>query len=727
LQCTFFFAPRHRRARRIAATFAAFRPAQPASETIGFGSGKDCDAVAQPMEPAPLTPAATPADIRAERSRGTLDLGHEPPIEADGLDHTEDDRRRVSLRWLSGTVLTGLSGALLIGAAIHVALNRQMRIAEAPVMATSKSRESAGDVSVNPRKGDRLVKSVDIVAAKQTFRTPTSIRSGDKEVVKTRAFTRVATTLTLTGAGFSDEVPTFNPLKLLADARNAGEAAADAEPAIEDADVSFQTRDLAREGEVTPSGALTAAEVQAQLAEYVKSVAAAGARAPLPLPPQLMLMRTSRAAFNPVGTLSYARAGEAIMNAPFSSIEVRMVPENVTQVARSADSQPTQMSEKLALVRRGEGLDDVLRANGVPRDRIAAVMAAFGAKRGEPPASEGQKVKMLFADFAGDGVMSLARVSIYADDKLVVTAAAMDRGAFLQVARGEQAKPVVSRRRAADDEDEDEEDSGGMRLYNSFYETALKQDIPKPIIDDLVRVFANDVDFQRSVAGGDSFEAFYDENDEGERSDLLYASITTRNETFRYYRFQTPDDAIVDYYDENGRSTRKFLIRKPIATGETRSGFGMRRHPILGYYKMHTGVDWSAPIGTPIFAAGNGTVIKSGWSSGYGRRVEIQHVNGYISAYSHMSGFGRGISEGVRVRQGQVVGFLGSSGLSTGPHLHYEVMVNGHFVDPMRVKLARTREFDGRLLGEFKRERDRIDGLMAKAPNATRVAERAGR
>jgi murein DD-endopeptidase MepM/ murein hydrolase activator NlpD len=150
-----------------------------------------------------------------------------------------------------------------------------------------------------------------------------------------------------------------------------------------------------------------------------------------------------------------------------------------------------------------------------------------------------------------------------------------------------------------------------------------------------------------------------------------------------------------------------------------RSGFGYRRHPILGYAKMHTGVDWAAPIGTPIFAAGNGTIIKATWDAGYGRRVEIQHANGYVTAYNHMSGFARGIKEGLRIKQGQVLGFLGSSGLSTGPHLHYEVMVNGHFVDPMRVKLARTREFDGKMLASFSRERDRIESLMAKAPNAT--------
>ena len=143
--------------------------------------------------------------------------------------------------------------------------------------------------------------------------------------------------------------------------------------------------------------------------------------------------------------------------------------------------------------------------------------------------------------------------------------------------------------------------------------------------------------------------------------------------------------------------------------------------PILGYTRPHTGVDWAAPIGTPIFAAGNGVIIKAGWDSGYGRRIEIEHANGYVTTYNHMSGFARGSTEGARVRQGQVIGYLGQTGLATGPHLHYEVLVNGHFVDPMKVKLPRTREFDGHMLAAFKRERDRVDGLLAQAPTAQQV------
>lgn len=663
----------------------------------------------------------------ASAGRDWLESLNEPAIEVDGRRHTADDRRRVSARWLSGTVLTGFSGALLISAAAYTALDQQTRFAEAPTRAQgARAPESDGAV-VNPKKGDRIMRAVDVVAAKQTFRAATTSKSGEKEVVRTRAFTHVAATLTLSPTSYASEVPPYNPLKLVSDAR-APENNGDSDVALDEAEVSFVTKELGSADIEAQSALLSFDEAQAQVAEQMKSTLAAGPKAALPLPGQLLLSRTSRAAGIDPGALAYATPG-ALLTAPFSSIEVRMVPENVTIAPRDTP-QPTQMEEKLAVVRHNEDLEDILLANGVPRARVAAVVAAYKGKR--DPVREGQRVKLLFADFDGSGKnMQLARLSVYNDDEVESIVAATDKGTFVQTPTSATAvaKRGATKRNAPnlDEFGDIEEDPGAMRLYDSLYETALKQQIPKPIINELVRVFANDVDLQRAVAGGDALDIFYDEPEDGSgagRDSLLYASLSTRDETYRYYRFQTLDDGLVDYYDENGRSSRKFLVRKPISIGETRSGFGMRRHPILGYYKMHTGVDWAAPIGTPILAAGNGTVIKAQWDSGYGRRVEIQHANGYITTYNHMSGFARGISEGVRVKQGQVVGFLGSTGLSTGPHLHYEVMVNGHFVDPMRVKLARTREIEGRMLAEFRKERDRIDSLMAKAPNSSKVAAR---
>jgi murein DD-endopeptidase MepM/ murein hydrolase activator NlpD len=638
------------------------------------------------------------------------------------------DVRDVSLRWLAGVVLTMVTGSGLIGAAAYASLDRRSGPPEAPQFAAAPKREPT-EPGAGLRKGDRLVKSVDMIAAKQTFRTPVAMRSGDKEVIRQRAFTRVVTPLTLASVGFADEVPEFNPMRLMGEGGGPAVAESDPGPAGEDSDVSFQTIDLARV-DANAGPTLSADEAASQIDEHVKNLIAAGSRPPLPIPSQLLLMRTSRVGADPHGALSYARP-ETTITAPFSSIEVRMVPENVTQIPKASTlGQSSQIEQRLVVLRRGETLDDILIANGATKEQAKSVATAMTTRRGEAPAQEGQKLMLTLADLDGAGkTMTIVRVSLYTDEKLEVTVAALDAGGYVQIDRaaaGPAAKPKP--RRKGDEDDDEEDDSGGMRLHASLYETALKQEIPRPLIDELVRIFSNDVDFQRSVAGGDSIDVFYGENEENEnKNELLYASITTRDETFRYYRYLTPDDNTVDFYDENGRSTGKFLIRKPVAAGELRSGFGMRYHPILHYARPHTGVDWSGPIGTPIYAAGNGVVLKASWDSGgYGRRVEIQHANGYVSTYNHMSGFAKGVVEGVRVRQGQVIGYLGSTGLSTGPHLHYEIMVNGHFVDPMRIRVSRQKEFDGRALAEFKRERDRIDQLMAKAPNATpqRVAQR---
>ena len=636
-----------------------------------------------------------------------IDLGVEPAIEIDGERHTFFDHRRVSVRWLVGTVLTGLIGAALIGSTIYAALDHESNFAVAPTLALPQQKDVADDEATLP-KGDRLVKPVDIVAAKQIFRVAQPTKIGDREVMKNHLFARVETTLVTAPAGFADEVPPFNPLQVLADARAPVEAPADIPQ--DDADFSWATRDLTS-ANLTSAVSLSNDEVEAQVAEHVKSSLAAGNR-PFSLPSQLLLMRTSRA--NPLGALAYAAATAGFARSPFASIEVRMVPENVTVMPR-APTPPggPQSDEKLVVVGQGSSLENLLLTAGVARGSIRDVVAAIG---GSVP--DGRRLKLLFTDSEGpEATRVLARLSIYNGETPETSVALRDDGAYVRTA-GEEAH--VASARLSDDDD----DSGAMRLYNALYETALKQEIPKPVIDDMIRIFANDVDLQRGVAGGDSLEAFYDKGDGDDVNQLLFASVTSHGETYRYYRFQSPDDGSVDYYDPNGRSSRKFLVRAPMLSFKITSGFGIRFHPILGYTRPHTGTDFAAPIGSPIFAAGNGTIVQAGWSSGYGRRIEIQHANGYMTTYNHMSGFARGITEGVRVRQGQTIGYLGQSGLATGPHLHYEVLVNGHFVDPMKVKLARTKEFDGHMLAVFMKERGRIDELLQKAPQTQLTAQR---
>ncbi len=258
-----------------------------------------------------------------------------------------------------------------------------------------------------------------------------------------------------------------------------------------------------------------------------------------------------------------------------------------------------------------------------------------------------------------------------------------------------------------------------MRLYQSLYETALRNNVPNSVIEDLVRIYSYDVDFERKVQPGDSFDVLYSDDETGEaHNEVRYAALTVGGETKKYYRFQTPDDGVYDYYDEDGVSAKKFLVRKPVPVGIVTSPFGWRTHPLLHISEMHTGVDWGAPFGTPIFAAGNGEIEEIGLKGGYGKYVRIRHANGYETAYGHMTAFARGLQVGSHVRQGQIIGFVGSSGLSTGSHVHFEIIVNGRFVDPMRIKLPRGRVLDGDTLATFEKDRTQLDAVLSHAPAA---------
>src|SRR5262249_24337092 len=345
-----------------------------------------------------------------------------------------------------------------------------------------------------------------------------------------------------------------------------------------------------------------------------------------------------------------------------------------------------------------------------PED-IRAVAAVLGPRGRDGGLREGQKLRILSAPDAGR--LRVVRVIVAGDSAVEAVVALSDTGKYVAV----DVQSMATATEVAEADEDDENDTAAVRLYQSIYETALRNQIPRPVIDDLVRIYSYDVDFQRRAQPGDSFEVLFSgEEEQGATNNVLFAALTVGGETKKFYRYQSPDDGVVDYYDETGKSAKKFLVRKPVGLGIMRSGFGFRRHPILGYSKMHTGVDWAAPSGTAIYASGNGVVGKAGLESRYGKYIGIRHTNGYETAYGHMTAFARGIEEGTRVRQGQVIGFVGSTGLSTGSHLHYEILVNGRFVDPMRIKLPRGRVLEGPMLAGFEQERERLDGIMARKP-----------
>lgn len=264
-------------------------------------------------------------------------------------------------------------------------------------------------------------------------------------------------------------------------------------------------------------------------------------------------------------------------------------------------------------------------------------------------------------------------------------------------------------------------------INSSLFLDAQQAGIPAPIILEMIRMFSYSVDFQREIHPGDTFEVFFDRkyDEDGvpvKEGQIAYAALTVDGKPYRLWRFKTADGNW-DYYDENGNSMKKFLMKTPVDGARISSGFGMRKHPILGFTKFHEGVDFAAPKGTPIYAAGDGVVKIAGWVNGYGNFVELSHANRYETAYGHMSAFAKGIHPGIRVHQGQVIGYVGSTGRSTGPHLHYEIHIAGKKVNPLGVKMATGEKLGGKQLAAFKATRANVGSQMAETPLMTRVAQ----
>jgi murein DD-endopeptidase MepM/ murein hydrolase activator NlpD len=256
------------------------------------------------------------------------------------------------------------------------------------------------------------------------------------------------------------------------------------------------------------------------------------------------------------------------------------------------------------------------------------------------------------------------------------------------------------------------------KISSSLFEAARDAGLPLAVLSDVIRAFSFDVDFQRELQPGDSFEAMYDqpvENATGKivgNGDLVYAAMTLSGHLMQLYRY-APTGRSPAFFNTTGAGVKKALLRTPVDGARITSPFGVRMHPILGYSAMHQGVDFGVPPGTPIMASGDGVVATAGWEGGYGNLVVLRHEAGYSTAYAHMSRIAKGLKPGVRVNQGDIIGYVGATGLATGPHLHYEVRINDRPVNPMGVRMPAAQKLDGRELVAFQQQVAAIDQRLA--------------
>jgi murein DD-endopeptidase MepM/ murein hydrolase activator NlpD len=616
------------------------------------------------------------------------------------------------LKWLASTCLAGMVGVCLIGFAVYASMNmsdgkgmvssiKQASLAALkPMPSATLARDGQ---SARVEKGDRIQLSASGFASRDVIHETVVEHQGSREYITIKPYLRIVGGLATTNPDDADTLPPFNPFKLYTDATPVGSdntsPAADAPQAI-----SLRLTDLTNGALPQEDGVeLKTEEVNTLVAEAAENFAYADPASAGDVTGSIM----QPAAY---------RTDNGLGPSPLAP--------NITIIHKTADDQNDDDDDDLADLLDGSDLKTVKAGRG---DTLASIITKVGVEPSEAkdvveamntvfPAQNlkpGQEVRLNLIPAPSDNdAMEPVRVSVFGPkDELLGSVTRNRHGDYVVSNAAESVKRTDRQQRAT--------------LYTSFYHAAVSQHIPPETIIKLLRVHSYDVDFKQKVKPGDSFDVFFDVPEGSDRDamgELLYTSMTVDGQTRSFYRFRTPD-GLVDYYDAQGNSAKKFLMRNPVKGGRYTSGFGPRVHPLLGTVRMHTGVDWAAPIGTPILAGGDGTVESVGRQGGYGNYVRIRHANGFATAYGHMSRFADGLAPGVSVKQGQVVGYVGSTGFSTGPHCHYEILVNNKFVNPMTIQVPRGLQLQGRQLAEFQKERNRVDELRQMDPVTSRVAQ----
>ena len=637
-------------------------------------------------------------------------LGSEPPLLADG--RRAPDRREVSLRWLSGTFLTGITSSILMGVALFAALDGRQQLAIPAEAYASASADAHQDTSVT--RGGRLIAPV--IAAKPSDRAimevSTVVHDGEKEVVRRQPFSHVKMMLAANHVA-TEDYPDFDPLAIF--------SADEPQPAP-------QSR----------TGAIYGSDVESEVA--LKTVPFPTNKSDLNMAPGLSLDEVEE---NVRSNGSVLTDGNAQLAALYyvdprrfstedndvdltAGLAARVLEQNMTVSApESITPQTEEFADDILPVRQDTTIAKALADSGYPQPQADGMSGYIAPLLGTDTLSKGDVLRIGIIQKGEQA--KIIRASIYRSTRHLITVALDDKGRFVA-----GSEPPMLDAIATAFEDNSFAPPAGQnlpRVYDGIYRASLSYGMTKDMTALIIKLLASNVDFQAQLKPSDYLEAFFsvaDSNGQAtEESELLYVNARFGDTLTRFYRFQDPEDGTIDYFDQDGKSIRQFLLRNPVPNGIFKSGFGMRRHPILGFARMHTGVDWAAPRGTAIIAAGNGTVEKAGWDSGgYGNQTIVRHANGYESSYNHQSAIAKGIVPGTKVRQGQVIGWVGTTGESTGPHLHYELIVNGTKVDPLRIRLPGGKSLQGDALAKFEDERKRIDTLLNNQPASDQVASK---
>ncbi|WP_292219582.1 M23 family metallopeptidase, partial [Mesorhizobium sp.] len=550
------------------------------------------------------------------------ELGNEPPLIADGRSGPPD-RREVSARWLSGTFLTGVTSSVLMGVALFAALDGRQQLATPPEIAELAHVENGGD-SGEMAKTTRLVAPRQIAKAKDRRRMEVSMvtKVGDRDVIHTMPFVQIKMALAA-GHTTNRPYPPFDPMQVFGDDSddNAGATA----PAVA--------------GQIY--GAKVESEMSLKTVDFPIDTASFDEKSDLSADEVEKVVREAGTDLSDgaiqVASLHYVdpqRFGDAFAESMAGSYDVKIVPENVSVSPRvETDDQTPAFAEEIIPFTKDTGIAEAFADSGYTGEDATGMADAIG-KLLNAPALKAGTVLRVGLEVHGDAA-KVVRTSVYDRTQHIVTIALDDRGQYVPAQEPEPNPELLT---AFDDSPPVVVRGNLPNIYDGIYRAAYSYGMSKKLTQQLVKLLASDVDFQSRLGPSDRIDVLFSQPDgddqASDESELLYVSATFGGQMRNFYRFQMQDGS-TDYFDEDGSSAQQFLLRNPLPAGKFRSGFGARRHPILGYVRMHTGVDWAAPIGTPIIAAGNGVIEKAGWAGGYGKQIIIRHANGYETSYNH--------------------------------------------------------------------------------------------
>ena len=616
-------------------------------------------------------------------------LGDEPPLNEDGR-NGPPDRREISARWLSGTFLTGVTSCVLMGVALSAALNGREQLATPPEIAKmAHEHKGTGEAA----RAARVVapRSVAKPTDKRRMEVSTVIKSGDHDIVRSVPLVDVKMALAA-GHTTTRQYPPFDPLKVFAEDGSVQAAPTGLiyGPKVE-SEVSLKTVDFP----LDTANYETTRQLSTQEAEAVVRSTAAD---------------LSDGAVQ-IAALRYVdpeRFGQPAAT-PKAGFGVKIVPENMSVSPRQS-SDTSEFAEDVIPVAADKKIIDTFHDNGYTGDDADGMAEAISKLLNTDSFKKGTVLRLGIE--SRDDKSRIVRASVYDHTTYVMSIALNDENQYVPADKPEPNPEVAT---AFDDSPPVRTRGDLPTIYDGIYRAAFSYGLSAEMTAHLIKILAPDVDYESQLDPSDRLEVLFSkptkDDDASPDSALLYAKSTIGGVTHIYYRFQM-QDGTVDYFDKDGKSARRFLMRNPVPGARFSRGFGRMRNPILGTMEFHTGVDWAIPRGTPILAAGDGVVEKMGRDGGYGNLTVLRHANGYETYYGHQSAFARNLSVGEHVHQGQVIGYVGSTGLSTGPHVHFEIRVNGEPVDPLRVRLPVGRVLKGGDLEAFDTERDRIDEVL---------------